>query len=119
MYIRSLSLIVCAVMLVSGCTTSRPAATFNRAALAPPTQISRDLINLPESAGPISVAVYGLRDQTGQYKPSPDSSFSTAVTQGAASLLVTRSEERRGGKSLDLGGRRITPTHNDGRCSYH
>ena len=31
---------------------------------------------------------YGFRDQTGQYKPSPDSSFSTAVTQGAASMLV-------------------------------
>ncbi|BAP46006.1 curli production assembly/transport component CsgG family protein [Pseudomonas sp. StFLB209] len=89
MYIRALSLIVCAAMLVSGCATSRPAATFNPASLAPPTQISRDLANLPAPAGPISVAVYGLRDQTGQYKPSPDSSFSTAVTQGAASLLVT------------------------------
>lgn len=89
MYIRPLSLIVCAVMLLSGCATSRPAATFNPAALAPPTHTSRDLANLPAPAGPISVAVYGLRDQTGQYKPSPDSSFSTAVTQGAASLLVT------------------------------
>ncbi|WNW14443.1 CsgG/HfaB family protein (plasmid) [Pseudomonas sp. DTU_2021_1001937_2_SI_NGA_ILE_001] len=89
MYTRSLPLFLCAVMLISGCTTSRPAATFNPAALAPPTQISRDLLSLPAPAGPISVAVYGLRDQTGQYKPSPDSSFSTAVTQGAASLLVT------------------------------
>src|SRR5690606_23695122 len=28
------------------------------------------------------------RDQTGQYKPSPASSFSTSVTQGAASMLM-------------------------------
>ncbi|HEX7649797.1 MAG TPA: CsgG/HfaB family protein [Noviherbaspirillum sp.] len=45
-------------------------------------------MRLPEPKGKVVVAVYGFRDQTGQYKPSPDSSFSTAVTQGAASLLV-------------------------------
>ncbi|SQF99764.1 curli fiber membrane-associated lipoprotein CsgG [Paucimonas lemoignei] len=101
MYLRSLSMLVSAVMLVSGCATSRPAATFNPASLAPPTQISRDLINLPAPAGPIAVAVYGLRDQTGQYKPSPDSSFSTAVTQGAASLLVTALRDSRWFKPVE------------------
>lgn len=101
MYLRSLSMLVSAVMLVSGCATSRPAATFNPASLAPPTQISRDLINLPQPAGPIAVAVYGLRDQTGQYKPSPDSSFSTAVTQGAASLLVTALRDSRWFKPVE------------------
>jgi len=101
MCLRSLSMLVSAVMLVSGCATSRPAATFNPAALAPPTQISRDLINLPAPAGPIAVAVYGLRDQTGQYKPSPDSSFSTAVTQGAASLLVTALRDSRWFKPVE------------------
>ncbi len=35
----------------------------------------------------------GFRDQTGQYKPSPDSSFSTSVTQGAASMLVKALKE--------------------------
>lgn len=89
MYVRSWSLIVCAVMLVAGCATSRPAATLSPATLSPATQSLRDLTHLPAPAGPISVAVYGLRDQTGQYKPSPDSSFSTSVTQGAASLLIT------------------------------
>ncbi|WP_032626937.1 CsgG/HfaB family protein [Pseudomonas syringae] len=101
MYLRSLSMLVSVVMLVSGCATSRPAATFNRASLAPPTQISRDLVNLPAPAGPIAVAVYGLRDQTGQYKPSPDSSFSTAVTQGAASLLVTALRDSRWFKPVE------------------
>ena len=32
--------------------------------------------------------MYGFRDQTGQYKSAPDSSFSTAVTQGGAALLI-------------------------------
>jgi len=101
MYIRSLSLIVIAAMLVSGCATSRPATTFNPAALSPPTHTSRDLTSLPAPAGPIAVAVYGLRDQTGQYKPSPDSSFSTAVTQGAASLLVTALRDSRWFKPVE------------------
>jgi len=48
----------------------------------------RDLVRLPLPKGKIVASVYGFRDQTGQYKPAPDSSFSTAVTQGAGSLLV-------------------------------
>lgn len=101
MHIGSLAMFVCAVLVVSGCATSRPASTFNPASLSPPTQISRDLTNLPAPAGPIAVSVYGLRDQTGQYKPSPDSSFSTAVTQGAASLLVTALRDSRWFKPVE------------------
>lgn len=52
------------------------------------TAAARDLRQLPPPKGRITAAVYGIRDQTGQYKPAPDSSFSTAVTQGASSLLV-------------------------------
>ncbi|MFA5082864.1 MAG: CsgG/HfaB family protein [Hydrogenophilaceae bacterium] len=58
------------------------------AKLTPVSKTHRDLVNLPEPKGKIVAAVYSFRDQTGQYKPSPDSSFSTAVTQGAASILV-------------------------------
>jgi curli production assembly/transport component CsgG len=48
-----------------------------------------DLKDLPQAEGKISVSVYGFRDQTGQYKTSSGaSSFSTAVTQGATSILV-------------------------------
>ncbi|MFQ3197744.1 MAG: curli production assembly/transport component CsgG [Paraglaciecola sp.] len=48
-----------------------------------------DLKNLPQAGGKIAVSVYGFRDQTGQYKTSSGaSSFSTAVTQGATSILV-------------------------------
>jgi curli production assembly/transport component CsgG len=56
--------------------------------LTPVTQTYRDLTGLPEPKGRIATAVYGFRDQTGQYKPLPDSNFSTAVTQGAGSMLV-------------------------------
>jgi curli production assembly/transport component CsgG len=90
-----------AVMLLAGCASSRPASTFSPATLAPPTHSSRDLTNLPAPAGPIAVAVYGLRDQTGQYKPSPDSSFSTSVTQGAASLLITALRDSRWFKPVE------------------
>ncbi len=58
------------------------------AQLTPVSDAHRDLVSLPPPKGKIVVSVYGFRDQTGQYKPAPDSSFSTAVTQGAGSLLV-------------------------------
>lgn len=56
--------------------------------LTPVSATASDLQALPDPKGKITVAIYGFRDQTGQYRPSPASSFSTAVTQGAASLLV-------------------------------
>ena len=49
----------------------------------------KELKALPSPAGSIPVSVYAFRDQTGQYKPSSGaSSFSTAVTQGATSILM-------------------------------
>jgi len=65
----------------------------NAAHLTPATPSTHDLTNLPPPKGKISAAVYGFRDQTGQYKPAPDSSFSTSVTQGAASMLVKALKE--------------------------
>lgn len=58
------------------------------AMLTPPSDNFRDLVRLPPPRGKIVASVYSFRDQTGQYKPAPDSSFSTAVTQGAGALLV-------------------------------
>ena len=46
------------------------------------------LTSLPEPQEKIVAAVYKFRDQTGQYKPSEvGASWSTAVTQGATSIL--------------------------------
>lgn len=80
---------IAALFALGACTTMQPPSNAeSNAQLSPATRITRDLLRLPEPKGKVVVAVYGFRDQTGQYKPSPDSSFSTAVTQGAASLLV-------------------------------
>jgi curli production assembly/transport component CsgG len=65
----------------------------DNARLTPATGVTRDLLALPPPKGKIAVAVYGIRDQTGQYKPAPDSSFSTAVTQGASSMLIRALDE--------------------------
>jgi curli production assembly/transport component CsgG len=76
-----------AALLLGGCAHP-PSKPSPAAQLTPTTRAARDLARLPAPKGRISVAVYGFRDQTGQYKAAPDSSFSTAVTQGAASMLL-------------------------------
>lgn len=49
---------------------------------------------LPPVRQRVVVAVYKFRDQTGQYKPQTNgASFSTAVTQGATSVLLRALEE--------------------------
>jgi curli production assembly/transport component CsgG len=49
---------------------------------------------LPKPKEKIVAAVYKFRDQTGQYKPSSTgASWSTAVTQGATSILLKALEE--------------------------
>lgn len=86
---RHAGLLAAAALLCSlgGCAHT-PSAARDNAQLTPDTAITRDLLALPAPKGKIAVAVYGIRDQTGQYKPAPDSSFSTAVTQGASSMLI-------------------------------
>ena len=77
------------LFFLQGCAVTHPPAEANTAAtLTPATPITKDLLKLPAPKGKVLVAVYGFRDQTGQYKPAPDSSFSTSVTQGAAAILI-------------------------------
>lgn len=78
------------VILLSGCAYSLDIPETS----AEPKPMPRgstysDLISLPQPAGKIMVSVYDFRDQTGQYKPQPNSNFSTAVPQGGTSLLTT------------------------------
>jgi curli production assembly/transport component CsgG len=75
-------------LLLAGCVSHPPSNAKSNAQLTPATKVTKDLLRLPQPKGKVAVGVYALRDQTGQYKPSPDSSFSTMVTQGATSLLV-------------------------------
>jgi curli production assembly/transport component CsgG len=86
---RPLSGFALANTLLAGCATVQLPPEANTAAtLTPATPMTRDLLRLPPPKGKVIAAVYGFRDQTGQYKPAPDSSFSTSVTQGAAAILI-------------------------------
>jgi len=52
------------------------------------------LKNLPKPQEPVVVGIYKFRDQTGQYKEAETgSTFSTAVTQGATSILIKALED--------------------------
>ncbi|GEK09771.1 CsgG/HfaB family protein [Pseudoalteromonas sp. McH1-7] len=85
-------LVVIAITLfVTGCSNlSRVLPPSQSAAIAlTETQTFAELKALPKPRGRIPVSVYSFRDQTGQYKPQDNvSSFSTAVTQGANSILM-------------------------------
>lgn len=85
--IRMFLLFLCIV--ISGCSPHLATIMTEPAGLAQQTASKRELVSLPVAKGPIKVAVYSFRDQTGQYKPLPNvSSFSTAITQGTTTLLI-------------------------------
>ncbi len=64
------------------------------ATLGHETPAKKDLLLLPKPQEKIVAAVYKFRDQTGQYKPSSTgASWSTAVTQGATTILIRALEE--------------------------
>ena len=55
---------------------------------------TKRLASLPEPAEPIIVGVYNFKDQTGQYKSiEAGSTFSTAITQGATTILIKALED--------------------------
>ncbi|MGO3181840.1 MAG: CsgG/HfaB family protein [Aequorivita sp.] len=58
------------------------------------TKQTQELNNLPEPAEPIIAGVYNFKDQTGQYKNIENgSTFSTAITQGATTILIKALED--------------------------
>ncbi|KJY98062.1 Curli production assembly/transport component CsgG (plasmid) [Pseudoalteromonas sp. THAF3] len=85
---------ICAFLLLallSGCSaiTSTVPPDEQIAEQLALTETFAELKALPNPRGAIPVSVYSFRDQTGQYKPQENvSSFSTAVTQGANSILM-------------------------------
>ncbi len=88
---RYLTHIVASLLIatLTGCATSNISTVESMPPhLTVATQTHLDLIKLPRTKGKIVAAVYGFRDQTGQYKPSSENQLSTAVTQGATSMLV-------------------------------
>ena len=80
--------VVAGTLLLGGCAVSPVPTEESKATLTARTSTYADLRALPEPQGQIVASVYSFRDQTGQYRPAPSSSLSTAVTQGATALLT-------------------------------
>ena len=75
----------CAVIQSTGLTEVDPTLTTQRAGV----KKEFDSIPAPANGKPVSVAVYGFTDKTGQRRPQPNvASLSTAVTQGAETFLI-------------------------------
>jgi len=83
------------MLFIEGCSTSNKGEYLLRQVEQAPLswqnnrKIHSDLINIPKPNGAMIAAVYGFRDQTGQFKAPAISSISTALPQGAASILTT------------------------------
>jgi len=79
------------IILLSGCTSLKKLIPpeHSNALTTSQTNAFQELSQLPKPNGAIPVTVYSFRDQSGQYKSlSNGSTFSTAVTQGATSILT-------------------------------
>ncbi|MEJ8801234.1 CsgG/HfaB family protein [Pontibacter sp. H249] len=82
------------VYALQACSAYMQPFQTSRASLGAPAPGNSDLVNLPEPQQKVVAAVYKFRDQTGQYKPSPNgASWSTAVTQGTTTILLKSLEE--------------------------
>ncbi|HHS95757.1 MAG TPA: curli production assembly/transport component CsgG [Phaeodactylibacter sp.] len=80
--------------LTSCGTLFRQSFESSPARLGEETQETAELKSLPPPKEKIIVAVYKFRDQTGQYKPAENgASWSTAVTQGATTILIKALED--------------------------
>ncbi|GGX33315.1 CsgG/HfaB family protein [Aquimarina muelleri] len=89
------SIVISCVLLLSGCGTyfNQP-ITIEKAKIGEDTEITKTLRGFPLPTEPVVVGVYKFRDQTGQYKPTEGgSTFSTAVTQGATTILIKALED--------------------------
>ena len=88
-----LAIIVVVLVAACGPYMHQPLKS-RRAVLGPETPVKKTLLDLPKPQEKIVTAVYKFRDQTGQYKPSETgANWSTAVTQGATTILIRALEE--------------------------
>ena len=83
-------LFVTVAVLLSSCSLlPKPDMNISPASIDSTSTVMQQLQQAGKPRSPIPVSVYAFRDQTGQYKPQANvSSFSTAVTQGATSMLT-------------------------------
>ncbi len=87
--IHTIKLII-VLFIFNGCGTYfKQPIDIQKARLGEETQLNQKFKELPKPLKPLVVGVYKLRDQTGQYKAVENgSTFSTAVTQGATTILI-------------------------------
>ena len=91
-----LTTLALALTALVGCSTIRPLGDTSIPAEAKVSEtINKSFDKVPAPASvPVTIAVYGFTDKTGQRKPSNTLSlFSTAVTQGAESYLIKSLQE--------------------------
>lgn len=86
---RKIITFLIAMLLAScGAYVNQPVGV-QKAVFGENTAATSKLWNLPLPKEQVVVGVYKFKDQTGQYKPTEiGSTFSTAVTQGATSILI-------------------------------
>jgi len=79
---------ICMLMCSCGTYFNQP-FTQEAARIGEDSKSTNILLDLPPAKTPVEVAVYNFSDQTGQYKAVENgSTFSTAVTQGATTILI-------------------------------
>ena len=82
------------LVLTAGCSTWFQPISSSDPIVGYVSETHEELIALPPPKSQVIVAVYKFRDQTGQYKPGTDTTgWSTAVTQGATSMLIKALED--------------------------
>jgi len=96
-----LSLLVAGLM--SGCAIQQKLSDPVKPQLAK-NEMAKELDSVPPPAnGKLTVAVYQFQDKTGQRKATPGiASFSTAVTQGAETLLIRALQDVGRGQWFDV-----------------
>ncbi|WP_395047576.1 CsgG/HfaB family protein [Flavobacterium sp.] len=92
-YVKYICLVPIILLTSCGAYFNQPLG-IEKPTLGESSETTVSLKNLPKPAEPIVVGVYKFRDQTGQYKASETgSTFSTAITQGATTILIKALED--------------------------
>lgn len=99
------------LLTVPGCTTLVQPVKSSKAETDYRSQVIDELLALPPPTEKIVVAVYKLRDQTGQYKQTALSAlnYSTAVTQGGTAMLIKALESAGQGQWFTIVEREVLP----------
>lgn len=104
-------LILAALLASAGCTTMVQPLRSSKPEYGYRSQVIDTLLALPSPEQPIVVAVYKFRDQTGQYKQTQSGTlnYSTAVTQGATTMLIKALQDAGRGRWFSVVERESLP----------